>query len=165
MIVTIPEAGVVVGTDRDGAPVLLPAVGARPIRVGVLAFPPRLLAFRLLGVGCEVTVFTVEPWRWVFPVPDRRLHVTAERPWPANRPAPPGVGGGPQVLISDLPVPPGRDVGDQPWCTVIHCAPRAPASVDAVLTRGNGDELAMVVGRRTVAFRPVLTPAEAPLVR
>jgi hypothetical protein len=170
MIVTVPEAGVVVGTNRDGTPVLLPAVGARPIRIGVLAFPPLLLAFRLLGVGCEVTVLTAEPRRWVFPVPDRRLHVTAERSWPVNRPAPPGSGAGPQVLISDLPVPPTRQVGDQPWCTVIHCAPRAPAAdfwagVDAVLTRGNGDDLAMVVGRRTVPFRPVLAPAEAPLVR
>lgn len=168
MIVTVPEAGVVVGTGRDGTPVLLPAVGARPIRIGVLAFPPRLLAFRLLGVGCEVTIFTAEPRRWVFPVPDRRLHVTAERPWPVNRPAPPGTGAGPQVLISDLPAPPTCQVG--PWCTVIHCAPRAPASdfwssVDAVLTRGNGDDLALVAGRRTTPFRGVVAPAEAPLVR
>jgi hypothetical protein len=168
MIVTIPEAGVVIGVDREGAPVLLPALGARPTRIGVLAFPPRLLAFRLLGAGCEVTVFTADPRRWVFPVADRRLHVCAERPWPANRPAPPGTGAGPQVLVSDLPTPPARHVGDQPWCTVIHCAPRASdflAGADVVLTRGNGEELVMVAGRRSVVFRPAHVPAEAPLVR
>jgi hypothetical protein len=169
MIVTLPAAGVVIGTDRDGTPVLLPAVGARPVRIGVLAFPPLVLAFRLLGVGCEVTVCTQAPQRWG-PLEDRRLHVSAGGQWPTSAPAPPGAGAGPQVLISDLPTPPARGLGDQPWCTVIHVALRVPpgsdfwAAADAVLTRGAGEEPVLVVGRRSVPFRPVVAQAEAPLL-
>jgi hypothetical protein len=161
MIVTLPAAGIVVGTDRDGNPVLLPAVAARPVRVGVLAFPPLVLAFRLLGAGCAVTVFTQAPQRWA----PLKVPVSAGGQWPAARPTPPG-----QVLVSDLPAPPDRRLGDQPWCTVVHVAPRVPpgsefwAAADAVLTRGAGEELAMVTGRRTVSFRPVVAPAEARLL-
>lgn len=165
MIITLPEAGVVVGTDREGAPVLLPAIAARPVHIGVLAFPPLVLAFRLLGAGCDVTVFTQAPQRWA----PLKSHIGAGQ-WPRRRPTPPGAGAGPQVLISDLPAPPARGLGDQPWCTVVHVAPRVPpgsdfwADADAVLTRGAGEELALVTGRRTVPFRPVTVPAEARLL-
>jgi hypothetical protein len=152
MIITLPDAGIVLGTDRAGNPVLLPAMG---VHIGVLAFPPLVLAFRFLGAGCAVTVFTQNLQRWA----PLKVPVSPGGPWPTTRPAPPG-----QVLITDLPVSPRRP--DHPWCTVVHVAARASdvkATADAILTRA-GEELTLVTARRTVPFRPVFTQAEGRLL-
>jgi hypothetical protein len=150
LTVDIPPGGVVLGTDRTGRPAAFAAVQPRPVRIGLLGHPAwaTALAYRLLGVGCRVSVLTTGSQYWA------ALHASVENPaltWlnsGATWPPPPSSAGrpypDPQVLIVDYPSPPPLWIGEQPWCTVIH-ASEAPAEgsefwahVDAMLLTGPG---------------------------
>jgi hypothetical protein len=150
MVVEIPRAGVFLGPDRAGRPTALAAVAPRPVRIGMLGRPAlaAVLAYRLLAVGCQVTVITAGAPYW------SNLHakigggrlVLADRPvtWPAGPAGPPGSNPGPQALILDYPTPPPRWLGTGPWCTVVHATGTPPADsefwagVDALLLTGPG---------------------------
>ena len=141
----LPPAGVLIGADRQQAPVALPAIGPRPTRLGVLGDHriATLLAYRLLGVGCRLTVATADPARWrrLLAAAGARAMVGAERgDWP-----PPTAGRTePQLLVTDLPTAPPPALGDRPLCTVVHVATAVPtgspywAGVDGVVLAGHG---------------------------
>jgi hypothetical protein len=188
-VLDIPPAGVLLGVDPESAPVLLPALGPRLTRLGVVGDGriAGLIAYRLLGVGGVLRIATENPGRW-----RHLLGVAGPRAsagpstvgWPARYAV-----GGPPVLVSDLPQPPddltrdGRQRG-----TVVHIVRTVPSGgpfwsgVDAVVVtgHGHGDPLARLLGRddaraldgigpdrvglldhrRVVAVTPVLAPGE-----
>ncbi len=151
-VLDLPPAGVLIGSDRQQTAVVLPAIGPRPTRLGVLGDHriATLLAYRLLGVGCRLTVTTADPARW------RRLLAAAgaramvsgamvgghTANWPP--PIPAGADPGAQLLVTDLPTPPPTALGDRPLCTVVHVATTVPigspywAAVDGVVLAGHG---------------------------
>jgi hypothetical protein len=150
-----PPAGVLIGADRSQAAVVLPAIGPRPTRLGVLGDHriATLIAYRLLGVGCRLRVTTADPSRW------RRLLAAAGSravagPNAANWP-PQDRTGTPQLLVTDLPVAPPTGLGDRRLCTVLHVSPTVPlsspywAAVDGVVLAGSGygSPLARLLGR------------------
>ncbi|GAA3283494.1 hypothetical protein Dvina_38465 [Dactylosporangium vinaceum] len=154
----IPPGGVVLGTDRSGRPVAVAALQPRPVRIGLLGHPAwaTALAYRLLGVGCQVAVLTAGSQYWEA----LRSKVTgpaltwldAPGSWPAVPGTPPTTSPGPQVLIVDYPSAPPLWVGDLPWCTVMHVTSDAPegndfwANVDTMLITAQG--YAGVITRR-----------------
>ncbi|MGH3873866.1 MAG: type VII secretion protein EccE [Pseudonocardiaceae bacterium] len=172
-----PAAGVFLGTSRDSAPVAVTAVAARPLRLGLVGGidVARVLACRILGAGCHLTVATArrEAWRPLQALAGaQRLTVVEQRAsWPPVPGQPPNLGHGPQVLLVDLPDPPPRWVGRSPWCTVVHAVARVPvdaefwATVDEVLvgSRGHGEVLARLLGNREVVRADELGAGEIAL--
>lgn len=149
--VRVPRAGVLIGADRLLTPVVLPALGPRPVRLGVLGDQriAALLAYRLLGVGCVLTVATADPARW-----RRLLRAAGSRAVVGSRAL--GWSGGtdePQLLVSDLPEAP--EAGDRPFSTTVHVPETLPAGspywsqVDGVVVAGTGHgrALAEALGR------------------
>lgn len=190
-VLELPPAGVLIGADRQQAPVALPAIGPQPTRLGVLGDHrvATLLAYRLLGAGCRLTVATADPARW------RRLLAAAggraaigatTHGWPA------ATTGEPQLLVADLPTAPPVHLGDRPLCTVVHVASAVPAgspfwaTVHGVVLAGSGygTQLAELLGRpdareldqlgpgqlgvldrgRAVVVTPILAEAELALL-
>jgi hypothetical protein len=192
-VLDVPPAGVLVGADRFLTPVVLPAIAPRPTRLGVLGDQriAALLAYRLLGVGCLLSVATADPARWrrLLTAAGARAVVGART---AGWPPPAAAWDGPHLLVSDLPEPPSTALGDQPLCTVVHVAQTLPApspfwsAIDAVVVagRGHGGALADALGRedareldligpgqlgvldrsRAVAVTPILADAERVLL-
>jgi hypothetical protein len=188
----LPPAGVLVGADRLLNQVVLPALGPRPTRLGVLGDQriAALLAYRLLGVGCLLSVATADPARW-----RRLLTAAGSRAVVGSRsagwPPPTTAATEAHLLVSDLPDAPALALGDAPMCTVVHVADEAPDTpfwkgVDAVVVagRGHGTPLARLLDRddareldmlgpgqlgvldrhRVVAVTPILADAERALL-
>jgi hypothetical protein len=173
--IDLPPAGVLIGADRQQAPVALPAIGPRPTRLGVLGDHriATLLAYRLLGVGCRLSVATADPARW------RRLLTAAggraafgagTHGWP---PAPwDAAGAEPQLLVTDLAVAPSPALAAQPMSTVVHVATAVPvdapywASVHAVVLAGGGygTPLARLLGRADARELDRLGPGQLGLL-
>ena len=168
----LPATGVLIGADRQQRPVALPAVGPEPTRLGVLGDHriATLLGYRLLGVGCRLTVATGDPGRW------RRLLAAAGARaavgpsalgWPAPTPRPDG----PQLLLTDLPAAPPAGLGG-PLCVVVHVAAAVPtgsaywSDVDGVLLagRGYGTPLARLLGRPDAGELDQLGPGQLGLL-
>ena len=104
-VLDVPAAGVFLGVDSDRSPVLLPAVGPRVTRIGVVGDwrIAALLAYRLLGAGCLLTMATAEPGRW-----RHLLDAAGSRGSVARSGAgwPPPAGGAAHLLVTDLATPP-----------------------------------------------------------
>jgi hypothetical protein len=177
VVAEIPPAGVFLGMDRAGWPVMLPAIQPRAVRVGMLGAPAvaAVLAYRLLAVGCQVTVFTVGSTYWnslYDKISSDRL-MLFDRPlgWPLASAGPPGSSHGPQALILDHPTPPPRWLGQSPWCIVVHAATASPAgsefwaNVDAMLltSPGYGAAAAQRWQRADAASADDLRPGEIAL--
>jgi hypothetical protein len=138
--VGVPRSGVLIGVDRMLNPVVLPALGPRPVRLGVLGDQriAALLAYRLLGVGCVLTVVTAAParWRGLLRAAGSRAVVGSRTTGWSRRTEEP------QLLVSDLPTVP--DVGDRPFSTTVHVAATVPtgspywSGVDGVVAAGTG---------------------------
>jgi hypothetical protein len=150
-VLDVPRAGVFIGTDAESAPVLLPAVGPRVIRIGVVGDwrIAALLAYRLLGVGCRLTLTSREPGRWRHLLDAAGARGTAARSAEGWPPA----DGAAHLLVTDLAA--AQIVDTRTPCTVVHVVERVPAGgpywplVDAVLVvgRGHGAALARLLGR------------------
>ena len=114
VLLEVPPAGVFLGMDAESAPVLLPAIGPRLTRVGVVGDwrIAALLAYRLLGVGCLLTTLTDDPGRWRHRLEAAGTRGTVGRSgavWPASR-----ADGSRHLLVSDLPAPDAEQpVGEQ----------------------------------------------------
>jgi hypothetical protein len=166
----LPPTGLLIGADRQQKPVALPAIGPAPTRLGVLGDHriATLLAYRLLGVGCRLTVTTADPARW------RRL-LAAAGPRAVAGPSAlgwPAAGPDPQLLVTDLPAAPPVGLGDQPMCTVLHVAATVPtdspfwSDVDGVLLAGHGygTPLARLLDRPDAADLDQLGPGQLGLL-
>ena len=162
-VLDVPAAGVFLGVDARSVPVLLPAVGGRGNRIGVVGDwrIAALLAYRLLGVGCLLTVATEEPGRWRHLLDAAGSRGTVGRGaagWPPRD-------GAAHLLVTDLAMPP-----DGPG-TVIHVVDRVPestcwADVDAVLVagRGHGAELARLLDRDDARTLDAIGPTQLGLL-
>lgn len=189
----IPAAGVLLGTTTAPyggvEPVVLPVVGPRVTRVGLVGSRRlgALLAHRLLGVGCVLRIATADParWRHLLEVAAGRASAAPDTAgWPPARRV-----GGPAVLVSDLVEAPD-DLADgvRRPCTVVHVAGAVPpggafwSAVDAVVVTGPGHgtalarlldrddahgldgiapaQLGLLDHRRVVAVTPLLAPGE-----
>jgi hypothetical protein len=164
-VLDVPAAGVFLGLDARSAPVLLPAVGPRTTRVGVVGDwrIAALLAYRLLGVGCLLTLATDEPGRWRHLLDAAGPRGTVTRSvtaWPPST-------GGAHVLVTDQETPPDPAAG-----TVVHAVNRVPAAgpywtaVDAVLVAGTGHgaALARLLGRDDARSLDGIGPAQLGLL-
>ena len=189
-VLDLPPAGVLIGADRLLVPVVLPAIGPRVTRLGVLGDQriAALLAYRLLGVGSLLAVATADPARWrrlLGAAGSRAVVGSGQAAWPPDT-------DDPHLLVSDLATAPSTALGDRPLCTVVHVATRVPAdspfwsAVDGVVVagRGYGAPLARVLHRadaaeldgigpgqlgvldrnRVVAVTPILAEAERALL-
>ncbi|RKN45954.1 hypothetical protein D7294_03790 [Streptomyces hoynatensis] len=170
-------AGIHLGTDRAGQALALPGPGPGGARVGVLGDTlfGRLFALRLLAVGAAVTAATRAPaaWQGLRAVAGERLRVTGGHgDWPPLPAAPPGPGGAPQALVSELPRPPAAALAAGPWRTVVHVSTAPPRSpfwtepdavvvLDAQLAAAAGRLLGAEAARATGA----LAPGEILLIR
>jgi hypothetical protein len=170
VLIEVPPAGVFLGMDAESAPVLLPAIGPRLTRVGVVGDwrIAALLAYRLLGVGCLLTLATDDPGRWrhLLDAAGPRGTVGRSGAVPASR-----ADGSPHLLVSDLPAAP-----DPPStarrCTVVHVTETVPpagpfwSAVDAVLVagRGHGLTLARLLGRDDARTLDGIGPAQLGLL-
>jgi hypothetical protein len=165
-VLTVPPAGVLIGADAELAPVVLPALGPAVTRLGVLGDQriAALLAYRLLGVGCLLTVATAEPahWRRLLRAAGSRAVVgSGTDGWPPDT-------DDPHLLVSDLPKPPPVELGDRPLCTVVHVAAAVPAAsefwpaVDGVVIagQGHGTPLGAVLGRPDANALDSIGPGE-----
>lgn len=154
-VLDIPPAGVLLGTDPEGAPVVLPAVGPRVTRLGVVGDRriAGLIAYRLLGVGCLLRIATAAPdrWRHLAGVAGGRASVgPSAAGWP-----PPHAAGGPPLLLSDLDAAPDHLARNDRPGTVVHVVNSVPpggaywSAVDAVVVTGpgHGSALARLLGR------------------
>ena len=169
-VLDVPAAGVFLGVDARSVPVLLPAVGWRGSRIGVVGDwrIAALLAYRLLGVGCLLTVATEEPGRWrhLLDAAGSRGTVGRGAAWPASR-----ADGSRHLLVGDLPAPPDPPGTGVP-CTVVHVTETVPAAgpfwsaVDAVLVagRGHGLALARLLGRDDARTLDGIGPAQLGLL-
>ena len=172
-VLDIPPAGVLLGADPSSAPVVLPAIGPRVVRLGVVGDGriAGLIAFRLLGIGCLLRIATPNPdrWRHLLGVAGARASVgPGTAAWP-----PPHGAGGPPVLVSDLPTAPddvARD--DRQPCTVVHIVGTVPeagpywSAVDAVVVTGpgHGAALARLLGREDAHELDGIAPAQLGLL-
>jgi hypothetical protein len=178
LVAEIPAAGLFLGTDRAGRPAALPILQPRAVRVGMLGAPAvsAVLAYRLLAVGCQLTVITYGTPYWAnlyAKVGTNRL-VIFDRPsqWPTAAAGPPGSGQPPQVLLLDYPTPPPRWLGEGPWCAVVHASPTLPpdsefwGAVDAMLltSPGYGSAASWRWRRPDAAQADDLRPGEIALV-
>ncbi|GAB2907122.1 hypothetical protein [Streptomyces mayteni] len=168
---TWADAGVHLGTNRDGRVVTLPA-GPAPTRIAVLgeSLFGRLFGLRMLAVGARVTAATRVPdqWRPLARVAADRLTVAdGVAAWPPGPPpAPPAQEGGPQALVCDLRRPPSAALANAPWRTVLHVtrdaprrsyfwsAPDALLALDARFADTTGRLLGEEAARRTASLSP-----------
>lgn len=170
--------GVHLGTDGQGRPVTLPALGPHAVRIGVLgeSLFGRLLASRLLAAGAQVTAVTRGPalWSALGEAAGGRLVLAEDTGrWPPRTPEPPGVGEGPQALVSDVRRPPPSPRGGGRWCTTVHVRRQVPKhgafwhQLDAVLALGAGfaDAVAPVCGTDAARTTARLAPGEIALFR
>ncbi len=170
-VLEVPPAGVFLGMDARSTPVLLPAIGPRLTRVGVVGDwrIAALLAYRLLGVGCLLTMVTDDPGRWRHLLDAAGTRGTVGRSgagWP-----PSGGDGSPHLLVRDLPVPPDPPAIARPG-TVVHVTETVPSAgpfwsaVDAVLVagRGHGLALARLLGRDDARTLDGIGPAQLGLL-
>lgn len=166
IVLDVPPAGVLVGADAEMAPVVLPAIGPHPTRLGVLGDQriAALLAYRLLGVGCLLTVTTGEPSRWrrlLAAAGSRAVVGAAASGWPPETDEP-------HLLVSDLPEPPDPALGDRPQCTVVHVAATVPESSEfwrsidgaVIAGQGHGTRLGALLGRPDAAALDTLAPGQ-----
>jgi hypothetical protein len=148
--------------------VLLPAVGPRVTRIGVVGDwrIAAMLTYRLLGVGCRLTLTSGEPGRWRHLLDAAGPRGTAARSadsWPL-------ADGAAHLLVTDLGEPPALNTRTP--CTVVHVVHRVPAggpywsSVDAVLVagRGHGAALARLLGRDDARALDGIGPAQLGLL-
>ncbi|WP_019546810.1 hypothetical protein [Streptomyces sulphureus] len=168
--------GLHLGSDRAGAPVTLPVLGRRATRIGVLgeSLFGRLIASRLVAAGFLVTGATRGPnlWEPLREAAGGRL-VLAENQgtWPSRACEPPGVGLGPQALVSDVRRPPPVLL-DARWSTAVHVRRQVPRggfwqSLNAVLALGSSfaDAVVPVCGAEAARVTESLTPGEVALFR
>ncbi|HEY0500234.1 MAG TPA: hypothetical protein VGD48_31110 [Kutzneria sp.] len=169
----VPAAGVLLGADRGGNIACLPAIQPRPVRIGLVdgVGVARLVAHRLLAVGCQVTVYSQRQpaWQRLWTKVGGRRMTFAQRSarWPGV-PAGPRM---PQALVLDAPEPPANWIGDAPWCTVIHVANRVPtrsefwraADVVVVCGPGHGEAVLSLRNRPDAALADELRPGEVAL--
>ena len=179
-VLDVPAAGVFIGVDSDRSghdapdptPVLLPAVGPRVTRIGVVGDwrIAALLAYRLLGAGCLLTLATAEPGRWrhlLDAAGPRGTVVRSGAGWP-----PPQAGGAAHLLVTDLATPQNPAAGTRTPCTVVHVVEQVPpggpywSAVDAVLVsgRGHGAALARLLGRDDVRSLDAIGPTQLGLL-
>lgn len=165
LVLDVPAAGVFVGVDARSAPVLLPAVGPRGTRIGVVGDwrIAALLAYRLLGVDCLLTLATDEPGRW-----RHLLNAAGPRATVARRATGwPLADGAAHLLVTDQATAPVGTSG-----TVVHVVERVPTGgpywtgVDAVLVaeRGHGDALARLLDRDDARTLDAIGPAQLGLL-
>ncbi|MPQ97022.1 hypothetical protein GB931_03595 [Modestobacter sp. I12A-02628] len=117
--------GIPIGDRPDGRPLRLPLLADEQVRVAVLDLPEllRLMALRLLGAGCELTVVTADPRSWAGvqraggnpPV----LVTPGLTRWPLEGSV------APRALVVDMPEPPRPEFARHRWTTVVHGATRA----------------------------------------
>ena len=169
----LPAAGVLLGADRGGTIACLPAIQPRPVRIGLVGEVgvARLVAHRLLAVGCQVTVYSQRQpaWQRLWTKVGGRRMTFAQRSarWPGV-PAGPRM---PQALVLDAPEAPPNWVGDAPWCTVIHVATMVPtrsefwraADVVVVCGPGHGKAVLSLRNRPDAAMADDLRPGEIAL--
>jgi hypothetical protein len=123
----LPPAGLVLGTDVGGGsatfPLLVPTQSTRVGIVGEVGLA-RLLALRLLGQSCDLTVVThrTEEWqRLAAGVPETPFAIAHQvRRWPLEGTPPPW------GLLIDMDDPPPAGFTRSPWSTVVHFAPSVP---------------------------------------
>ncbi|RKN10970.1 hypothetical protein D7319_07495 [Streptomyces radicis] len=170
------DAGVHLGTGRDGRPVRLAAPGPAGVRIGVFgeSLFGRLFALRLLAVGARVTAATRVPEQWTGlagAAGDRLVIGDSAAGWLRHVPAPPTVGAGPQALVCDQRRPPPAATAEGPWRTVLHVtrgAPRSSAfwgSAHAVLALDAqfADAVGRILGDRAARATAALAPGEIAL--
>ncbi|WP_240796531.1 hypothetical protein [Streptomyces sp. RFCAC02] len=167
------QAGVHLGTDRQGRAVALPAPGPAGIRIAVLgeSLFGRLFALRLLAVGACVTAATRAPAQWAGirqAAGDRLVIAGHTGAWPPQPAAPPTVDSGPQALVCDLRRAPHTALAAGPWRTVVHVTRTAPrrsafwAAAEAVLALDAqfADAVEQVLGTDAARVAAGLTPGE-----
>jgi hypothetical protein len=145
------DGGLVIGVNREGAPVAVRLFRSEPTRVVLAgtAACAQLVAVRALGLGAQVIVQTVRPREW-----DTFLRAAGRTDGlvavPAGRPLElaPASPARPQLLVVDAP---GVRPMDLPW--------RATLLVRADLTAADADALT----RADLALLQPLTPAAAAL--
>lgn len=166
--IELPPAGVVLGVDTSGMSAAFPLlVPTRSTRVGIVgeAGLARLLAMRLLGQSCELTVVTrrVDDWRRLAAgVPATPFAIAEQvRRWPGDATPPPW------ALLIDMDEPPPTAFARAPWSTVVHLAPTAPhgsgwwQSAHVVMTtRGYARELASLRPRLDASIIDRLGPED-----
>lgn len=150
----LPPAGVLLGMAVAGdTPVRMACLSPIPSRVGLIGKSAlqKMLAYRLLGMGCRVGVATPAPstWRGIAAKAGPRLVLgDAVRHWPPGQPSPMH----PHALVIETSAPPDQRV-NPPWTTVIHCAPGLPArspfwaGTDFVLAGAPGHGRAIAAAR------------------
>ena len=169
-VLDLPAAGLLLGADARQAAIALPALGPRPIRLGVLGDHriATLLAYRLLGVGCRLWVASEQPerWRGLLTAAEGRARIGPDHiGWPPPSRTP-------QLLVTDLPQAPPPGLGDRPMCTIVHVTPTVPAgspywsAVHAVVLagQGHGTPLAELLGRPDAAGLDQLDPGQLGLL-
>ncbi|MDT0347690.1 hypothetical protein [Streptomyces litchfieldiae] len=174
---TPAHAGVLLGTNRAGRAVTLPA-GPAPTRIAVLgeSLFGRLFGLRMLAVGARVTAATRVPdeWQGIARVAGDRLTVAdSAAGWPTRPPAPPTGEGGPQALVCDLRRPPPAILASGAWRTVLHVTRDAPSrsffwsAPDALLALDArfADAAGRVLGTEAARLTAALTPGEIILFR
>jgi hypothetical protein len=123
----LAPAGLVLGQDPAGGaatfPLLVPTQSTRVGVVGQVGLA-RLLALRLLGQSCDLTVVTHRAPEWqrlAAGVPETPFAISSHlRRWPLEgTPAP-------WALIIDMDDPPPPGFTRTPWSTVVHVAPNVP---------------------------------------
>ncbi|MFD9888486.1 hypothetical protein ACFWY9_04050 [Amycolatopsis sp. NPDC059027] len=126
LALTLAPAGIVLGQGPGGSVERLTCAGPQPSIIGVVDAPDlvRVLAFRLLGAGCSVSVRTPAPARWK-PVLARsagRLSIVGgQQPWPSVPPTPLA----PQALLAETDQSPDAYTGAA-WTCVLHDVARIP---------------------------------------
>jgi hypothetical protein len=169
----VPAAGVLLGADRSGNIACLPAIQPHPVRIGLVdgIGVARLVAHRLLAVGCQVTVYSQRQpaWQRLWTKVGGRRMTFAQRS--ARWPGVPAGPRSPQALVLDAPEPPPNWIGDAPWCTVIHVASRVPtrsefwraADVVLVCAPGHGEAVVSLRNRPDASLADDLRPGEVAL--
>jgi hypothetical protein len=123
----LPPAGLVLGLDGNGMsatfPLLVPTHSTRVGIVGEVGLA-RLLALRLLGQSCDLTVVTHrhDVWqRLSAGVPETPFAISQQlRRWPLEGTPPPW------ALVIDMDDPPPAGFTRAPWSTVVHLASSVP---------------------------------------
>lgn len=125
----LAPAGVALGVESDGTPATFPLlVPTHSTRVGILAEAglARLVALRLLGQSCDLTVVThrFDTWqRLSAGVPETPFAISQQlRRWPLEGTPPPW------ALLIDMDDPPPAGFTRVPWSTVVHLAPSLPSA-------------------------------------
>jgi hypothetical protein len=123
----LAPAGLVLGLDANGMSATFPLlVPTHSTRVGIVgeAGLARLLALRLLGQSCDLTVVTHRRDEWqrlAAGVPETPFAISHQlRRWPLEGTPPPW------ALVIDMDDPPPAGFTRAPWSTVVHLAPTVP---------------------------------------